>query len=76
MIIGVSAVGVLLVVCGVVGMACGERVITEKGGFIIRLLRWPPSWAKYLKWSVGLTLISVGAILLMVAVTYSQNTAT
>ncbi|WP_236202202.1 hypothetical protein [Pseudomonas pseudonitroreducens] len=62
--IGITLAGLLCMVCGVVGLARGERVVDTKGGIVARFIRLPAGWAKYMKWPYGIGLIMMGLILL------------
>jgi threonine/homoserine/homoserine lactone efflux protein len=60
-----TAMGVGLVVAGVVIALFGDKTVTEDGGFISKMIRWPTGRAKWLKVAIGLALIYAGVMILM-----------
>jgi len=67
--IEMTLAGLLCVICGVVGMIRGEKVVDTKGGTVARFLSMPRGWAKYLKWPMGLGLVMMGLLLIGLGIT-------
>jgi threonine/homoserine/homoserine lactone efflux protein len=59
-----TAIGIGLVVAGLVLAVYGDAKVSSGGGFISRLFRWPEGRAKWLKLGIGLALIYAGVMLL------------
>ena len=64
MIAMLTAIGVGLVVAGVVVALFGDATVSESSGFVSRLVRWPAGRAKWLKFAIGLALFYSGVMIL------------
>jgi threonine/homoserine/homoserine lactone efflux protein len=60
-----TAIGIGLVVAGLVVALYGDVKVSEGGGFVSRLIRWPAGRAKWLKIAIGLAFIYAGVMMLM-----------
>lgn len=60
-----TAIGIGLVVAGVVVALFGDATVSERRGVISRLVTWPAGRAKWLKVMIGLALIYAGVMLLI-----------
>lgn len=59
-----TAIGIGLVVAGVIVALYGDATVSERRGFVSRLVRWPAGRAKWLKVVIGLALMYAGVMML------------
>lgn len=57
--------GFILVIIGLLVLAFGDRILKVKGGVILKTFEAPSLDVKFLKWTVGLICIWLGAALVL-----------
>ena len=62
---GALAVGVFLIVLGIVIALFGEKDVDPKGGSISRLFSMPRRNVKAVKWGAAVSLIVLGVVLML-----------
>lgn len=60
-----TAIGIGLVVAGVVVALYGDATVSKGRGFVSRLVSWPEGRAKWLKLAIGLALMYAGVMVLI-----------
>lgn len=56
----ITAMGLVLIVFGIICILWGDKDIKVKEGMILRIFSWRAGSAKWMKWPMGLALVYAG----------------